>query len=229
MIPFRIVPSGSGTANAMYFLNQQTGFVAGSSVFKVQRTTNGGANWMMMPNLGTSTLYAIYAWDTANVIIGGSTSGKLFKTSNSGTTWDTINLGVTNTIYNIKFVNSTSGYLSGSSGLFRFTTNGGLNWAGTNPPTTASLYSIAVSGTDIYLSGYTSATQDMFKTTDNGTTWTSVSFSGAPTITGFNTYSMDKSGSNFILVGTYGEIIRSTNTGANWTIIGLSPLNRKLN
>jgi photosystem II stability/assembly factor-like uncharacterized protein len=213
----QIVPSGSGSANAMYFLNQQTGFVAGSSVFKVQRTTNGGANWMMMPNLGTSTLSAIYAWDTANVIIGGSTSGKLYKTSTSGAVWDTVILGVTNSIYNIKFVNSTTGYLTGSSGLFRFTTNGGINWAGVNPATTSSLYSIAVSGSDIYVSGYTSTTQDIFKSTDNGTTWTSVSFSGAPTISGFNTYSMALSGSTFILVGTYGEMIRSTNTGSNWT------------
>ena len=213
----QIVPSGSGTANAICFLNQQTGFVAGSSVFKVQRTTNGGANWSMMPNLGTSTLYAIHAWDTANVIIGGSTSGKLFKTSTSGAVWDTIALGVTNTIYNIKFINSTTGYLCGSSALFRYTTNGGVNWSGLNLPTTASLYSIAVSGTDVYVSGYTSATQDMFKTTDNGTTWSTISFAGAASITGFNTYSMDKSGNNFILVGTYGEIIRTTNLGANWT------------
>jgi photosystem II stability/assembly factor-like uncharacterized protein len=213
----QIVPSGSGSANAMYFFNQLTGFVAGNSVFKIQRTTNGGTNWLMMPNLGTSTLSAIHAWDTANVITGGSTSGKLFKTSNSGTTWDTINLGVTSTIYNIKFISSTIGFLCGSSGLFRVTTNGGMNWAGVNPPTTSSLYSIAVSGSDVYVSGYTSSTQDLFKTTDNGATWTSVSFAGAASITGFNTYSMDKSGSNFMLVGTYGEIIRSTNTGANWS------------
>lgn len=215
----QIVPSGSGSANAMYFLNQQTGFVAGSSVFKVQRTTNGGLNWMMMPNLGTSTLNSIYAWDTANVIVGGSTSGKLFKTSTSGAVWDTVLLGGTNSIYNIKFANSNTGYLCGSSGLFRSTTNGGLNWAGVNPPTTSSLYSIAISGSDVYVSGYTASKENMFKTTNGGVTWDSIFFTGASSITGFNTYGMDKAGNNIILVGTYGEIIRSTNTGVNWATL----------
>ena len=211
----QVIPSGSGTANAIQFQNMQTGFIAGNSVFKLQRTTNGGLNWYQFPNLGTSTLYAMHAFDTARVMVAGSTSGKIFRTTNSGVNWDTIVLGGTSTIYNIKFFNANEGVVVGSSGFFRYTSNGGANWFGTNP-TTVSLYSVVREGNDFYASGYTSSSQDLFKTTDYGATWTSVSFAGASTITGFLTYSMDKSGSNFMLVGNYGEIIRSTNGGANW-------------
>ncbi|MCX6163237.1 MAG: YCF48-related protein [Ignavibacteriae bacterium] len=213
----QILASGSGSTYGIYFLNSLTGYICGTSTFKAQKTTNSGTNWTMLPNLGTSTLYGVYAADTSNIIVGGSTSGKLFKTSNAGTSWDTIYLGVTSTIYQIKFINNTTGYLCGTSGLVRNTTNGGINWTGTNPPTTSSLYNVVVSGTDVYASG-TVSTQELYKSTDNGTTWTSISYAGAGQLSTISAYGFDKVGSTMVVAGTYGMIAKSTNSGTNWSM-----------
>lgn len=212
----QIVQSGSGTASGIYFLNYNTGYICGNSTFKVQKTTDGGLTWRMLPNLGTSTLYAIYASDTNNIIVGGSTSGKLFKTSNAGTTWDTVNLSISSTIYNITFINSSTGYLCGSSGLFRYTTNGGANWAGSNPGTTASMYNIAISGNSIYICG-TESSGILYQTTDLGTTWNPINYGSSSTISPLYGYAFDINGTNMIVAGTNGEMVKSTNSGTNWS------------
>ncbi len=213
----QILPTGSGGTYGFSFINSQTGYLCGTSTLKSMKTENGGLNWTQLPNMSgiTTTLYSVYASDTNNIKLA-STSGNVYITTNAGLNWITSNVGTTNTLYNLNFINSNTGYVCGSGGLFRYTTNGGLNWTGTNPPTTSSLYNVVISGTDVYVSGYVSA-YELYKTTDNGTTWTAVSYLGAPTITGFLAYSFDKFGNNMMLVGTYGEMIKSTDNGSNWS------------
>jgi photosystem II stability/assembly factor-like uncharacterized protein len=214
----QILASGSGSTNGFYFLNTSTGYLSGNTGFKLMKTTNAGINWNFVTNVPNATYYSVYAPDTNN-ILGTSSSGNVYLTTNAGVNWTTSNVGTTNTLYRSNFINASTGYVCGSNGLFRYTTNGGVNWTGTNPPTTSSLYSIVVEGSDVYVSGYTFSTQDLFKTTDNGTTWTSISYTGASTITNFNAYSFDKNGNNMMVVGTYGEMIKSSNNGANWNSI----------
>jgi len=214
----QILASGSGWTYGFHFINTSTGYLAGNTGFKLMKTTNGGMNWNFVPGVSSVTYYSVYASDTNN-IIATSSSGNVYITTNAGLNWTISNVGTTNTLYGSKFVNASTGYVCGSSGLFRYTTNGGVNWTGTNPPTTASLYSIVVEGSDVYVSGYTSSTQDLFKTTDNCTTWTTISYAGASTITIFNAYSFDKNGNNMMVIGTYGEMIKSSNGGANWNSI----------
>jgi len=214
----QILSSGSGWTNGFHFLNTSTGYLSGNTGFKLMKTTNSGLNWNFVTGVPNATYYSVYASDTNN-ILGTSSSGNVYITTNGGLNWITSNVGTTNTLYSSKFINSSTGYVCGSSGLFRYTTNGGANWTGTNPPTTSSLYSIVVEGNDVYVSGHTSSSQDLFKTTDNGSTWTTISFAGASTITSFNAYKFDKNGNNMMVVGTYGEMIKSSNGGANWNSI----------
>ncbi len=211
----RILASGTGTTYGITFLNSSTGYLCGTSTFKAMKTTNAGVNWTVLPNLGTTTLYCIYAADTNNIKLG-TTSGNVLITTDAGATWTTSNVGTTNTIYGVKFANVNTGYVCGSSGLVRYTTNGGVNWSGTSVPSTSSMYNIVIDGPDVYVSG-TSSTSELYKSTDNGTTWTSISYVNGPSITGFYAYGFDKVGSTMLLGGSYGELIKSTNNGANWT------------
>jgi photosystem II stability/assembly factor-like uncharacterized protein len=211
------IGSTNSTTYGFYFINSMTGYLAGSSGFKVQKTTNSGLNWSAVPNLGSLTFYSVYASDTNN-IIAASTSGNVYITSNAGVNWTTVNVGSTGTIYQMKFINANTGYLCGSNGLFRYTTNGGLNWTGTNVPATGSLYNISVSGNDVIVSGLISS-QDIFKTTDNGNTWTVLNYANSGQITTALAYSMDKIGNTIITAGSFGIMMRSTNNGINWTCL----------
>jgi photosystem II stability/assembly factor-like uncharacterized protein len=208
------IASSTGSIYDFHFINAQTGYFCGTSTFKIQKTTNGGLNWTAVPFTPTSTLYSINAPDTNNIIVT-STSGNTYFTTNAGVNWTTSNVGTTNTLYDSKWINASTGYLCGSSGCFRYTTNFGANWTGTNPPTTATMNRVVVNGTDVYTAGF-DAGMNMYKTTDNGATWTTIPYSASGQFTSFNVYAFDMVGSTMLVAGTYGLMNKSTNSGTNW-------------
>ena len=210
----QVIPTGSGSIYDFHFINAQTGYFCGTSTFKLQKTTNAGLNWVQVPNLGTTTLYSVYAPDTNNIIVT-STSGNTYFTTNAGINWTTSNVGTTNTLYDSKWINATTGYLCGSTGCFRYTTNGGANWQGTSAPTTSTMNRIVVAGSDIYMAGF-SSTSDMYKSTDNGTTWTTINYLASGQYSSFLVYAFDMVGSTMLIGGTYGLMNKSTNSGGNW-------------
>jgi len=209
----QVLATGSGTIYDFHFINAQTGYFCGTSTYKIQKTTNGGLNWSAVPFTATTTLYSIFASDTNNIIVT-TTSGNVQVTTNAGVNWTASNVGTTNTLYDSKWTNSSTGYLCGSSGCFRYTTNGGLNWQGTNPPTTSTMQRILVNGSTIYVGGFDQT--NIYSTTDNGTTWTTIPFTAPGQFSTFNIYAMDIVGSTLIAGGTYGLMNKSTNAGANW-------------
>jgi photosystem II stability/assembly factor-like uncharacterized protein len=215
----RILSSGTGTVWGFSFINNNTGYLCGSSNYKVMKTTDGGNSWALVNNigsLGTLNFYAVYASDENNIKVGSS-SGNVYLTTNAGLNWTTSNVGSTSQISGMVFLNANTGYVCGQSfGLFRYTTDGGISWSGTNAPTSNILTCIIYDGSAAYLSG-TVSTETIFKTTDNGTSWQTIPINNGPTITPFYAYSIDKLGNNMIAVGNYGEMIKSTNNGANWS------------
>lgn len=209
----KILASGFGTVQGISFANTTTGYLAGTTTFGVMKTTNGGVNWTSCP-IASGTYNCVYAVDANNAFVGGS-SGNVYSTTDGGNTWNTLNVGVgTAIIYNMKFSNAQTGFVCGSSGLVKYTTNGGLNWTG-SAPTTGSLWNIVVDGSSVYAAGF-DQNQQAYKSTDNGNTWTTLSYYSAPTFTGFLCYGFDKNGNNMMCVGTYGEMVKSTNGGTNW-------------
>lgn len=217
----RILQTGTSTGRDFYFLNPNTGFLCGSAIgsssFKVMKTTDAGNTWTEVTNsgtLGTLNFYSVYASDENNIKVA-SVSGNIYITSDAGTSWSTVNVGAAFDLTCIRFLNPNTGYVCGWNGTFRYTTNGGSTWLGNNP-SSSSLFNIAATGSEVYVSGY-SSTGDVYKSTDNGITWTTLNYSNASTITGFLAFGFDKSGSNMAVTGTYGEMIRSTNNGASWS------------
>jgi photosystem II stability/assembly factor-like uncharacterized protein len=208
----RILASGFGTVNGFSFINASTGYLAGTTNYTLMKTTNGGLNWTALPNINAGTYKCVYAVDE-NHIIAGLNNGVVINTTDGGNNWNTANIGSTE-FTSIKFSNALTGYISGYGGIVRYTTDGGNSWTGTNP-TTANIFSIAFDGSAVYAAGF-DANQQLYKSTDNGNTWTSISYASAPTISGFLAYSFDKLGNSMMCVGTYGEMLKSTNSGVNW-------------
>ena len=215
----RILFSGIGTVWGFSFINNNTGYLCGSSNYKVMKTTDGGNSWALVNNigsLGTLDFYAIYGSDENNIKVGSS-SGNVYLTTNAGLNWTTSNVGSTSQISGMVFLNANTGYICGQSfGLFRYTTDGGVSWSGTNAPTGNILTCIIYDGSAAYLSGTVTA-ETIFKTTDNGNSWQTIPISIGPTIHPLLAYSIDKLGNNMIVVGNYGEMIKSTNNGSSWS------------
>ena len=210
----RISNSGNGTVWGLYFLNATIGYLAGTSTYNIMKTTNGGLNWTALPNVTSGTYKCVYAADENNILVG-SIGGNVYITTNAGQTWNISNVGSTTVeLNNMNFTNAQTGYVCGYNGLVKYTSNGGLNWSGTNPAST-SLFNIVTDGSGLYVAGY-DQNQILYKSTDNGNTWSTISYASAPTITGFYAFGFDKLGNNMMCVGTYGEMIKTTNSGVNW-------------
>jgi hypothetical protein len=98
-------------------------------------------------------------------------------------------------------------FFAGSSGdgVFRSTDNG-TNWTAINNGLDTNVFSLAVSGTNLF-----AGTDDgIFLSTNSGTSWT------AAGLTGELVLSLAVSGTN--LIAGSGSIFFSTNNGTNWTV-----------
>jgi photosystem II stability/assembly factor-like uncharacterized protein len=91
-------------------------------------TTNGGKNWIEMVSRIDQNLYGVHAISKDKVFAVGALEG-IYWTTNQGDTWDSIPYQPTISVYlDIHFVNSLCGYIVGSKGLIRRTTDGGKTW-----------------------------------------------------------------------------------------------------
>lgn len=134
----------SGIVYFFYFVDANTGFMAGSMTPKIWKTTNAGINWTGITTAPTTTIYDIHAWD-ANTIGIVTTSGNFQKSTDGGATWSaTISTGNTSVNYRMLFADANTGYVSGTSGKFAYTVNGGANWTLATVTNTSTKYDIDV-------------------------------------------------------------------------------------
>jgi len=115
-----------GLIKNIYFITSSTGFYAGfGSGGGLYRTTNDGLNWSLQ--YYTNNLMCLHFPSLTTGYCSGDT---VLKTTNGGVNW--FRLNSTNNLYKgsfgpIFFINNITGYLSGSSYIYK-TTDGGNNW-----------------------------------------------------------------------------------------------------
>ncbi|MCU0319650.1 MAG: YCF48-related protein [Flavobacteriales bacterium] len=73
----------------LYFLNADTGWVAGGGSGRILRTYDGGDFWWIVADFGDNYLRSIEFLD-AQVGFCGSLDGQLYRTTDGGTTWTDI-------------------------------------------------------------------------------------------------------------------------------------------
>lgn len=114
------LPSGIQFPNlkSVYFVNVNTGWIAGSDIFK---TTNGGASWVNQ-NAGTGPHTSIvFTTETFGWVTG--LAGVIKYTASAGSSWVNIG-GVTGSNLNaVFFINFNSGWICGDNGVILHTTN----------------------------------------------------------------------------------------------------------
>jgi len=210
--------------NSINFINDNTGFIAGSSG-RILKTTDGGLNWLY---LNSNTIFTINKIQFINNNTGFIiTTNQFLKTTNFGLDW-LPKTSLSGDNYNsFSFPSVSLGYICGSSGFLLRTTNSGDNWTQISFKS-GGLRNIkfvdSLNGFGFCaFSGYSDT---VFKSTDGGISWTFKKFSSGDTIVNFKSLFFPDANTGYALATkqrtTYPytwlrtEIYKTTNKGINW-------------
>ena len=183
------------------------------------KTTNGGSTWNFSDFVGGfsstgiyNTIYDGHFFDLNNGFLCGG-SGKVYKTTNAGASWDSttaIASGVT--WYDMHWINSTTGFLSGTtSGRVAMTTDGGNSWAMMGTIPTGTYYNVYAKDANNVITTTTGG--NIRKTTDGGTTWSTISTGASATL--YRIHFLDAN--TGYVSGTSTAIRYTTDFGDTWT------------
>ena len=202
-------------ADNIQFLNINTGyalvFSARNYVFK---TTNGGTNWFVVSSPTNIWMRKLFFKDENTGWICGE-AGYIFKTTNGGINWDSLKPPITHAYYGICFPDYNTGYVVGIFGYsIQKTTNGGTNWFLISQFPGFSFWDVNFINAD---TGVVVGEGAILRTSNGGNNWDTLKH---PDNTGSNElYSnvlFNNSNTGWI-VGSTGDILKSTNSGINWT------------
>lgn len=211
------------TANTLYAISMidvNTGFVIATNSTSMFKTTDGGTNWSSMGTV-TANGADIDATD-ANTIwaVAGTSTHSWYLSTNGGTNWTTITPSNMDGSYvtTVNAISSTIAVGAGVGGQVMVTTDSGSTFTrgfSTGPRIPTEIVALSAST-------YLVAERDkLFRTTDRGTTWTSISLS----MTSNNAADLEAVSASVVWLATDDNKIRkSTDGGLNWTTVatGLS-------
>lgn len=136
----------------------------------ILKTIDGGEHWVQKTS---GTVQDLLKLQFVNSMIGYAvgSSGTLLKTIDGGENWTAINIGITTNLFGLTLLNENTFYISGENGLVKMTIDGGNSFTSKNITSDQSVKSIQFLND---LVGYAQDDYVLKKTTDGGTTWTTV-------------------------------------------------------
>lgn len=133
---YQTLPNPMGLdVNAVYFINPDTGWIAGSYQM-IFVTYNGGQNWAVQHQYdleGHFWLWELTFWDELNgCAVGGKLTegdtGIIFNTNDGGNNW-IVNLPNQSDEFNsVQYINPDTIWAGDIDGYLYLSTNGGINW-----------------------------------------------------------------------------------------------------
>ena len=218
--------------NSVFFTSVNTGYVAGyNGRGVIIKTINGGETWDTLSCAVKTSLTSVFFTDsTTGYVVGGN--GTILKTINAGVTWamDTTglgNLGVWDDFQSIFFTDANTGYVAGpnygnNSGKILKTVNAGTTWAVIPTGITSGFNAVFFPDAD---TGYALSATTIFKTTNAGLNWSSLSKGTAqPNMT---SVFFPDSATGYAVgtpMGNYPSVyLKTTNGGRNWTSLPNAP------
>lgn len=164
---FQQYPGTSKSFRHVFFVNQNTGYIAGDTVMK---TTNGGENWIFLTGYGSS-IHFINP-DTGFIGLSNGSEHGVGKTTNGGLNWVITTL-YPGSAFSISFINAMTGWaafgIQGNGYIYK-TTDGGLNWVNYYNAD-GQIYVKFLNSNTGYAEGYITGLR---KSTDGGLNWTVV-------------------------------------------------------
>lgn len=211
--------------NAVYFVDQKHGWVAGDEGF-VSRTTDGGATWEQQAVATKDSINDIYFRNKDNgYLLAGSS---IFQTDNGGRVWTEIRRyfasdfgGAVPELYSIRFSGKKRGWVVGSisskdvvvDSLVIYTDDGGKSWQRLRVPTKQEL--IHVDFADEKRGWVVGDGGTILHTMDGGESWAEQMSNTKATL-----YHVDfRNEREGWAVGEHGTILRTTDGGLTWILV----------
>jgi photosystem II stability/assembly factor-like uncharacterized protein len=211
--------------HAIYFLNNERGWVAGSRGTLLS-TTDGGKTWQTIPKPTEDTIRDIYFADEQNgwlvcerniydLRANDEPRAYLMKTTNGGEHWKRVNLRGANVdarLMRAVFSSGGRGWAFGEGGSVYTTQDSGLSWNKLQLPTRYLL----IGGTflDENSGWLVGAGATILKTADGGETWQQAQLVPTSKVR-FNSVSFVNARLGWA-VGTGGAVYRTSNGGRSW-------------
>ncbi len=206
--------------NTAYFLNDNIGWVCGSTD-TVIKTTNSGTNWTVQENniYSNSGNYGI---QFTNALIGymcgfdaATNKGYILKTINGGGLWAE-QFSTNDAVQCLAFINNNTGFSASSGKIFR-TTNGGVNWIETSIAGTGAFYALNFPVNEQL--GYAGGIGGkLYKTTNAGVNWYQITSGTTNHIRAID-FNFNSNTTGYA-VGNSGTILYTTNGGGSF--VGLT-------
>ena len=198
----------------------------------VVQSTDSGATWAVRPTpFPTSVLNAVDANGSTVIAVGNDAGGNstLLRSTDSGVTWtiQSVTADPGKDLNDIVFVSASTviavGDDDGPVSVVLQSTDGGITW---NNRTVSGdidkdLYAVAASGATVIAVGQKDGDggpSNINQSTDSGASWTYRTITGDPN-KDLNDVAFLTS-STLIAVGNAGTIVRSTDGGATWGVVG---------
>ncbi|MBI5727188.1 MAG: hypothetical protein HY965_05015, partial [Ignavibacteriales bacterium] len=191
----------------IFFLDENYGWASGSQ-YTVLSTTNGGANWSILPYSFPSNVLSVKFLTKKNGYV--LTPNNMYRTLDGGITW-TANQISSNSSNAMHFTDTLNGFTVGYGGYFHKTTDGGITWASKQTGSYYTFYDLFfVNSKTAYAGGENGC---VYKTTDGGNTWVNKSTNGSYTINNLSFISADTG----FACTSYGNVYKTTDGGTSWT------------
>lgn len=201
------------SVQANKILNVSGVLFSASAINGVYKSTDGGDNWITVNNGNNLKCNNIYS--SGNKIYS-LTDGGVFSTTNSGVTWAAQNTGLAGNDLKTRcmFVDGANSYLGTYNGILR-STDDGQSWQPTSFYSTAKMIDCFAKVNGILFAGSEGVSNSLVKSSDNFATWEWVRFYQSFTPQVFDIFVEGIT----MYIGTGHGVHKSTNTGANWTIL----------
>ncbi len=188
--------------------------VGGNTIY---RSADGGITWGSFQVSGRM-FYSVSVVGAKIWISDQSTNG-IYSSTDNGVTWSDHSVAGTTSIYGIYFTDLNTGWACGTNAVYK-TTDGGANWSA-GPSVIRDTY-VSVKFTNPLKGVACSMTGRIIYSSDGGASWIQAINPAA----GMELHSIDLKDSTAIATGANGFILKSTNSGINWSYIDYNILTR---
>ncbi len=201
----------SGDLTCVWFISPDTGYVGKTSGFGMYKTTDGGNIWSQNFGYFPSTCYSMH-FINDSVGWAGAYGNAIFRTTNGGQLWQQQqNPNLSSPIKAIAFADSLKGIAISTYYVYK-TSNGGTTWSSTF--TTGNLNAADISSEGVAIIG--NITGGIKQSMNYGSSFTEINPEA-----GTSAYRRIKFITNQIgwVAGDDGKILRTTNSGTDWTLL----------
>jgi len=197
----------------MDFPSDNVGYIACKE--RIYKTTNGGINWTMNMFSQISNELREFKFFNEQVGLLSNSQGQLYKTTNGGINWNNVAPSTATGYYILSFPDYNTGYVVGIFGYsIQKTTNGGTNWFLISQFPGFSFWDVNFINVN---TGVAVGEGVILRTMNGGNNWDTLK---RPDNTAWNELYSNvqfNNSNNGWIVGSAGDILKSTNSGINWT------------